>query len=422
MFLQLRGWLTAVAALTLVTTAGAAPAAAPHETSARTSAETSARTPASARAVSGPAFARFLAGPAPLRALPASVAGGAWRSGHLQGMAFDPGRRHFYFSFTDRIVKTDLAGRPLGSVRGIGGHLGDLDFDPRDGRVYGSLEYADATAFHIAVFDGARMTRMDMDAQTSGVVTTVHLDEVRRDHTADMDGDGVYDGPTADTADHRYGNAGIDGIAFGPAFGARDGRQLLTVAYGVYGNTRRKDNDHQVLLQYDTTGWKRYERPLDESRHNRRGPAGPDGKHFVYTGNTTFGVQNLEYDGRTGNWLMAVYKGAKQSFPNYGMFVVDGSRPPVTGAIRGQRRPERGLLLSLLPQGLRHEASGTYGWESPGQFGLVSLDDGRFYVGDAAEVRGGGVTRQRGEAVLHRWTGAAPTPFTAVTPGGVPEA
>ncbi|MEU0083039.1 hypothetical protein [Streptomyces sp. NPDC006274] len=68
MFLQLRGWLTAVAALTLVTTAGAAPAAAPHETSART--------PAGARAVSGPGFARFLAGPAPLGALPASVAGG----------------------------------------------------------------------------------------------------------------------------------------------------------------------------------------------------------------------------------------------------------------------------------------------------------------------------------------------------------
>ncbi|MEU0083038.1 hypothetical protein [Streptomyces sp. NPDC006274] len=94
----------------------------------------------------------------------------------------------------------------------------------------------------------------------------------------------------------------------------------------------------------------------------------------------------------------------------------------MTGAIRRQRRPERGPPLSLLPEGLRHKASGTYGWESPGQFGLVSLDDGRFYVGDAAEVRDGGVTRQRGKAVLQRWTGAAPTPFTAVTPGGVPEA
>ncbi|MGX6744885.1 hypothetical protein [Streptomyces xantholiticus] len=405
MFLQLRGWLTAIAALTLVTTAGTAPAAAPHETS------------STARAVAGPALPRMAAAHTPVRALPASVAGGTWRSGHLQGMAFDPGRRHLYFSFTDMIVKTDLAGRPLGSVRGIGGHLGDLDFNPRDGRVYGSLEYADAVAFHIAVFDGGRMTRMNMDAQTSGVVTTVHLDEVRRDHTADMDGDGVFDGPTADTADHRYGNAGIDGIAFGPAFGRKGGPQRLTVAYGVYANTRREDNDHQVLLQYDTRDWKRYERPLDESRHNRRGPAGTDGKYFVYTGNTTFGVQNLEYDGHSGNWLMAVYKGTKPSFPNYGLFVVDGSRAPVTGEIRGQRRPERGLLLSLLPEGLRHRASGTYGFESPGQFGLVALDDGRFYVGKAAKVRDGGVTRQTGSAVMHRWTGAAPTPFAKVTPG-----
>ncbi|MFJ8076699.1 hypothetical protein ACIQ7Q_22835 [Streptomyces sp. NPDC096176] len=394
MFLHLRGWLTAVAALALVTIAGAAPAATPHE-----------KTPAPPQ----------LPVQKPARVLPASVAGGTWKSGHLQGMALDPGRRHLYFSFTDSIVKTDLSGRPLGSVRGIGGHLGDLDFDPRDGRVYGSLEYADAQAFYVAVFDGARITRMNMDARTSGVLTMVHLEEVRHDHTADMDGDGVFDGPRADTADHRYGNAGIDGISFGPAFGRKGGRQLLTVAYGVYANTTRRDNDHQVLLQYDTTTWRQYERPLDESRHHRRGPAAPDGKYFVYTGNTTYGVQNLEYDGHRGNWLMAVYNGTKASFPNFGLFAVDGSRPPVTGEIRGQQRPEQGMLLSLLPEGKHHEQSGTYGWDQAGQFGLVSLDDGRFYLGESTKVRDGKATLQTGRAVLNRWTGRTPMPFTPLT-------
>ncbi|NWF26641.1 hypothetical protein HW130_10195 [Streptomyces sp. PKU-EA00015] len=398
MLTQLRGWITALAALAL-TIAGAAPAATPHEIPARPP-QTAARTPQ-----------------LPARPLPLAVDGGSWRSGHLQGMALDRARRHLYFSFTDMLVKTDLSGRPLGSVRGIGGHLGDLDFDTADGRVYGSLEYGRDAAFYIAVFDGRRITRMNMDARTSGVLTTVHLGEVARDFTADMDGDGVFDGDTGHTADHRYGNAGIDGVAFGPAFGTTGGPQMLTVAYGVYTDTARRDNDHQVLLQYDVRDWRRYERPLNESRPHRSGPAGHDGKYFVYTGNTTYGVQNLEYDGHSGIWLMAVYRGAKRQFPNYGLFAVDAGRPPVEGGVRGQRRPERGMLLSLLPQGEHHAPSGTYGWHAPGQFGLVSLDDGRFYVGESAKARGGTAT-QTGKALLHRWTGRTPLPFAPLTGSG----
>jgi hypothetical protein len=128
-------------------------------------------------------------------------------------------------------------------------------------------------------------------------------------------------------------------------------------------------------------------------------------------------VQNLEYDAHSRHWLMAAYKGTKSDFPNMSLFVVAGDRAPRRGPLRGQPEPEQGRLLHLVPQGVHHEASGTYGWESPGQFGLVALDDGRFYVGDAAEVRAGGATRQSGKAVLHRWTGDAPTPFAAVTPG-----
>ncbi|MBT2364329.1 hypothetical protein J7E88_03030 [Streptomyces sp. ISL-10] len=356
------------------------------------------------------------AGPPP-RAIepPLTVDGGAWPSGHLQGMALDRSKGFMYFSFTNLLVKTDLRGNPVGSVTGFTGHLGDLDFNTADGRVYGSLEYKAAEAFYIAILDGDRINRMNMDAETSGVVTTVHLREVVEDYTADMNGDGVFDGNTGKTPDHRYGCSGIDGVAFGPAFGRRPGPQKLTVAYGVYANATRRDNDHQVLLQYDVRRWRAYERPLTESAPHRSGPARTDGKFFVYTGNTTYGVQNLEYDGHSGNWLMAAYKGTKPAFPNYSLFVVDGARRPVWGEVRGQQEPERGRMLPLLPEGLHHEPSGTYGWQSSGQYGLVSLDDGRFYLAETSRVQDGDVVKESGRAVQHRWTGRTPTPFAKVT-------
>ncbi|MGX1955091.1 hypothetical protein ACWIGY_32910 [Streptomyces anulatus] len=364
-------------------------------------------------AVGGGAAHARTPSPSPSPSLPSSVDGGAWSSGHLQGTAVDRRTGHMYFSFTDLLVKTDLSGRPIGSVTGFTGHLGDLDFNTADGRVYGSLEYKAAEAFYVAVFDGARITRMNMDARTTDVVSTVHLREVVRDYTADMNGDGVFDGNTGDTPDHRYGCSGIDGIAFGPDLNRRGGGRL-TVAYGVYSNTARTDNDHQVLLQYDVRDWRRYERPLVEGAHHTSGPASPDGKFFTYTGNTTYGVQNLEYDRHSGNWLMAVYKGRKTAFPNYSLYVVDGSEPARRGEVKGQPRPESGRILSLLPRGLYHEPSGVYGYESGGQYGLVSLDDGRSYVAEAGTVDSGGTTLQTGRAVLHRWTGAVPDPFTVL--------
>ncbi|MDA0637986.1 hypothetical protein OUY22_31645 [Nonomuraea sp. MCN248] len=343
--------------------------------------------------------------------LPAEVYGGAWQAGHVQGIAVDEKKGYMYFSFTNLLVKTDLSGKPVGSVTGFTGHLGDLDLNPRDGRVYGSLEYKDAQAFYIAIFDVDRVTSLGMDAETSDVVTAVHLQEVADDYSADMNGDGVFDGNVADTPDHRYGCSGIDGLAFGPEFGKRHGKQRLTVAYGVYSNVERQDNDHQVLLQYDTSRWRAYERPLTQAAPHTSGPARPDGKYFVRTGNTRYGVQNLEYDRHTGRWLMAVYKGAKPQFPNYSLFAVDGAARPVRGPVEGQPRPEQGDLLALVPEGLQHAESGVRGWESAGQYGLASLDDGRFYLTDAGTVTEDGVTKQTAHARLHRWTGRAPNPF-----------
>ncbi|MEV4116384.1 hypothetical protein [Nonomuraea sp. NPDC049695] len=369
-------------------------------------------------AVAATASIGLLAAPATAdgrpRELPAEINGGAWTEGHVQGIAIDQRKGYMYFSFTNVLVKTDLKGNLIGSVTGFTGHLGDLDFNAKDGRVYGSLEYKEQESFYIAIFDVDRITSPNMDAQSTGVVKTVYLKEVVADYTADMNGDGKFDGNVANTADHRYGCSGIDGVSFGPQFGRKNGKQLLTVAYGIYSNVDRKDNDYQVVLQYDIQQWKKYEKPLTESDPHKSGPEQTDGKYFAYTGNTTYGVQNLEWDEHTGNWMMAVYKGKKPQFPNYSFFMVDGGARPAEGDIVGQSQPERVRLLTLAPGGLQHDATGVRGWEFTGEYGLISLGGGRYYVSKSGTITDNGVSKYTGTAQLYRWTGQTPTPFEKV--------
>ncbi|NGN63973.1 hypothetical protein G5C51_08655 [Streptomyces sp. A7024] len=346
--------------------------------------------------------------------LPSHIHGGAWPTSHVQGVTVDKERGFVYWSFTQMLVKTDLDGKVLGTVEGLTGHLGDIDLNDRDGRVYGSLEYKAEEAFYIAIFDVSKINRIGMNAETDGVMTAVHLGEVGKDFTADMDGNGVFDGDTADTPDHRYGCSGIDGVSFGPEFGKRGGEQKLMVAYGVYSNTTRTDNDHQVVLSYDVSDWAAYERPLSQADPHRSGPKRYDGKYFAYTGNTTYGVQNLQYDPYTRNWIMAVYQGKKAGFPNYSFFTVDGSAEPRRGEIKGQQQPETGKLLTLRKAGLHDPATGVRGWEFHGNYGFDALGDGRYYVAEGRAVEEDGVTKQEGEAYLYRWTGATPTPFERV--------
>lgn len=350
-----------------------------------------------------------------LPTLPRRIDGGAWPTSHLQGTAVDLRRGEIYWSFTQVFVRTDLDGNVLGTVEGLTGHLGDLDLNPDDGRVYGSLEYKPQQAFYIAVFDPSKVDRIGMDAASDGVMTTVYLPEVARDFTADMDGNGVFDGDTAQTADHRYGSSGIDGVAFGPSFGRRSGPTTLKIAYGIYSNVDRADNDNQVILEYDTSSWRRYERPLDEQEPHHSGPRRVAGKFFVPTGNTRFGIQNLEYDAASGDWFAAVYPGAKPGVPHYSLFVIDGDRSPSLRRVSGQAEREYGWHLSLVRRGQHDAASGTYGWTFDAAYGLVSLGRGLFYAGSGSKVVVDGVTKQAGQLDLYRWTGASPTPFERVS-------
>ena len=72
---------------------------------------------------------------------PTSIESGPFKAGHIQGVAVDTQKGYVYYSYTTQLIKTDLKGNIIGSVTGLLGHLGDMDFNEDDGRVYGSLEY-----------------------------------------------------------------------------------------------------------------------------------------------------------------------------------------------------------------------------------------------------------------------------------------
>jgi hypothetical protein len=104
-----------------------------------------------------------------------------------------------------------------------------------------------------------------------------------------------------------------------------------------------------------------------------------DEKYFVYTGNTTYGIQNIEYDSYTGDYFFAVYVGKKPAFRNFPMFVIDGKAAPKREMLKGTYN-EEGLVLTLKKSGAYDEANDVWGLTFPkGQTGMASLGDGYFY-------------------------------------------
>jgi hypothetical protein len=353
---------------------------------------------------------------APPARAPLTQNGGSWVSGHVQGIAVDVKGGYVYYSFTNLLAKYDFDGKLIGTLVGWTGHLGDLDFNPADGKVYGSLEYKKDQAFYIAVIDVSRLDRIGVEAGASQIFRTVYLPEVAKDYAADVNGDGRFDGDVGATPDHRYGCSGIDGVAFGPAFGQTDGKRYLTVAYGIYGNTKRADNDHQVLLQYDVADWARYASPLTEAAPHRNGPAAPAAKVFVRTGNTSYGVQTLAYDDSLQRWFMGVYLGKKTSFPNYGLFAVEARTRPVMADLVGAPGPdgqgwERGPVLPLADDGLKDPATGIRGWNQKADVGLQPIGHGLAYLAVNSKTDG----QQTADLTLSRWTGDADRPFVPAT-------
>lgn len=316
---------------------------------------------------------------------PSTIFSGEQDCFHVQGIAVDIERGYVYYSFTTSLVKTDLDGNLIGTVEGITGHLGCISINPDDGRVYGSLEYkpdaigqgilknlgkeemSTEPAFYIAIFEPDKIVRKQMSAESDGVMTTVYVVEAVKDFKAIVENEGR-------TVEHRLGCSGIDGLTFAPAIGKnKEGKNLLYVAYGVYGDTSRTDNDYQVILCYDPAKFPKYEQVLSQENMHKSGPEKPLKEYFVYTGNTEWGIQNLCYDSYSDKFFAAVYKGKKTEFKNYSLFAFDRNQKPEKETLRGIYPKEKGLVLKTFPD--------AGGWYFPyGSTGVTSIGDGYFYI------------------------------------------
>ncbi len=342
--------------------------------------------------------------------LPSSIFSGYHGACHCQGIALDLARGYIYYSFTTKLIKSDLAGNLVGSVDGLIGHLGCIDFCEADGRVYGSLEFKNDAigkgilghldmadkqlpdGFYCAIFDVDRIDRPGMDAERDGVMRAVYLPEVVEDYSAKV----VCGGQRLQ---HKYACSGIDGTAWGPAWGKRDGKQYLNLCYGVYGDKDRTDNDYQVILSYNAAEWwDTLAKPLCQACMHQSG-ARSAGKYFLYTGNTNWGVQNLEYDAFTGNWLVAVYPGGKPQFANHSMFIIDGGVAPVPG-VHDAYGEEISCLTLAGCNDFPHGSTGTF-----------AVGDGRYYFSQAGKDAEQG---QYTNATLWRATGTPDAPFERI--------
>lgn len=357
---------------------------------------------------------------------PRRIHSGYHPEGHVQGIAIDEVGGYIYFSFTTILLKTDLSGNPVGSVCNIVGHLGCITFDPDRRRVYGSLELkhdaigrgivsrtgrelAEEDAFYLVSFDCDAITAMNMDAEVTdgegrSVMTALYLPDVVRDYSETDEVSGKL---------HRFGCSGIDGTAYGPVFGAApDSEKKIMVCYGVYSDVEREDNDHQVILQYDPAMIDEWGRPLTQAAPHHSGCL-CEVRYFFYTGNTTYGVQNLEYDPFTRTYLTAVYTGRKEAFANYPLFFIDAAVAPVEGELVG-RGGEIGLLLTAArPTEAVSETGGC--WFGLGQTGVYAFGEGRYaFSQHMSRAEKGGKRTQASEVILYRLDNTGDAVFTEI--------
>lgn len=317
---------------------------------------------------------------------------------HVQGIAVDEVRGFVYFSFTTSLVKTDMQGNVIGSAVNLAGHLGCITFDAEKNRVYGSLElkhdgigqgiinkigYESSAidSFYLVSFDVEKIDKMDIDVEKSEVMKAVCLHDVIADYEATDEVSGMK---------HRYGCSGFDGTALGPVFGAsKDSEKKIMIAYGVYSDTEREDTDNQVILQFDRSVFDEYGKTLVQSDPHRSGPPHAEERYFLFTGNTTFGIQNLEYDSYSNSYFVSVYVGVKEKYSNFPMFVINNEIAPKEDKIPG-RNGELGKNLTLRQIGERDKSGlPIYGSRFPlGQTGIASMGDGRFYISTPIKENG----------------------------------
>lgn len=315
---------------------------------------------------------------------------------HIQGVTIDKKRGYIYYSYTDKIVKSDLEGNIIGSISGFFGHIGCIDYNEDDRKVYASLEYKHDVigqiilsgnnvnetfddGFYVAIFDVDKITEGDYNiSEHPDMMKTVFLTEVLEDYK------GTGFNKNSEEVPHKYGCSGIDGLCIAPLPGEKSNNKFLYVAYGIYSDVNRADNDHQVILCYNLKNFSNFAKTFDQKAMHTNGPEKADYRFFVYTGNTEFGVQNMSYDEKTGVILMATYPGIKKEFDNYSLFAIDLTKKPTEHQLKGLT--ETGLTLTLKSS----DPTGNNplgGWHSKlGVFGMCHIDDRYYYLAESKKL------------------------------------
>lgn len=201
---------------------------------------------------------------------------------HMQG--FSNGNGFMYWSFTDSLVKTTMNGTVKCQVQIHGGHLGDIDY--HNGKIYGSYlknslpghAWEDWTGFKIYVFNA---------------------DDLQVENVINLDICDYYKSITCTEEDTR-GFQGIDGVAIAPD--PKTGEDKMFVACALYTGEKYKN---QIILQFDLDG--RYET-----------------EYHIPTGNTVFGIQNLDYDAENKEFWFTTYGPSQPYQPKELLFCISG--------------------------------------------------------------------------------------------------
>ncbi len=204
----------------------------------------------------------------------------------MQGFTTDG--KYMYWSFTDSLVKTTLQNTVKIQVPALGGHLGDIDY--YDGKIYASMmgtalkgqPYGSWSAFYIYVYD----------AGTLALEKMIRLDPCYGMHANFKENGGFR---------------GIDGVS---VHKGKSGEAELWVAGSLEVGA---DYDKQMIFRFSFDG------ELLETKHFK-------------TGNTTFGIQNLDYEEDTGYFWFSTYGGSEEFQTNKYLFCVDPESEEIIGA------------------------------------------------------------------------------------------
>lgn len=260
-------------------------------------------------------------------------------TGHVQGIAIDRENGFIYASISNALVKSDMNGNVVGSIYNLPGHIGDIAFNPDDGRVY-AAQYVYNGNGYISMIDGDDIAQVGMEySEHKEILKSVYA-------------------------------VSADGTAIGPGFGETDSDKMylyITKNKGVY----------KEFLQYDIDELKEYETVWDGKHTN--GPEGPGQRYYVYMGTTVYGIQNLEYDPYTESMICCIYGVSGDIYPKYCTYMVDMTTLPEKGEISDIQ--SIGAITKFAPYGIYHEATGIWGAKfNKGSHGFASLGNGYYYI------------------------------------------